>query len=81
MTKSLSATGLILATTLLWIVGFPDDAIPGEVDPTIIRNLALGYMPMTLSLYATGIACLYGYKITREDHSENLEALRARESA
>ncbi|MEE3330476.1 MAG: MFS transporter [Myxococcota bacterium] len=81
LSKSLSATGLLLATTLLWLVDFPDEAKPGQVDPQVIRNLVLGYMPSTASLYLISVACLFGYKITREDHSANLEALRDRGSS
>ena len=73
--KSMSAFGLILASTLLAAVGFPNDAKPGAVDPDIIRNMAIGYVPTMVTLYVLGLLCLYGYRITRDDHTQNLKAL------
>ena len=72
----MSAFGLILASTLLAAVGFPSNAKPGAVDPDIIRNMAIAYVPMMMTLYVLGFLCLYGYRITRDDHTQNLKALR-----
>jgi GPH family glycoside/pentoside/hexuronide:cation symporter len=77
--KSMSAFGLIFASTLLVFVEFPNDAKPGMVDPDIIRNMAIGYVPAMMTLYVLGFLCLFGYRITREDHEGNLEALHSRE--
>ena len=64
-----------MATLVLGIVGFPQGADPGEVAPSILRNLALVYIPSLAMLYALSIACLTRYHIDRDRHAENLRRL------
>ncbi|MBW2386833.1 MAG: MFS transporter, partial [Deltaproteobacteria bacterium] len=80
VSKSLSGLGIVMGTVLLGLVEFPQGAQPGEVDPLIIRNLGMGYIPMVVMLYLSAIACLLAYRISREQHQINVELLRARRS-
>jgi len=80
VSKSLSGLGIVMGTVLLGLVEFPQGAQPGEVDPLIIRNLGMGYIPMVVMLYLSAIACLLAYRISREQHQINVERLRARRS-
>jgi hypothetical protein len=41
----------------------------------------LVYAPSLVVLYGVGMACLLGYRITREQHAENVQILAERDSA
>lgn len=74
--KAVSGVGVLVAGMLLTLVSFPAGAKPSEVDPEIVRNLALIYMPVLAGLYGLAVAVLQGYGITRERHTENLRLLK-----
>ncbi len=76
--KAVSGVGALVAAGLLALVGFPQQADPATIDPAIVRNLALAYMPTVAALYGIAIAFILSYRITREAHAENLARLRAR---
>jgi Na+/melibiose symporter-like transporter len=76
--KCVSGIGVFLSTVLLAVVGFPSGAKPGEVDPGIIWNLGAVFGPTLIVLYSVSVACLAGYRISREGHGENLRRLDAR---
>ena len=66
--------GIILA-----VVHFPQTTATragAHIDPDIVRNLALVYLPTIFVLYVIAALCLNGYRITREKHEENLRTLR-----
>jgi GPH family glycoside/pentoside/hexuronide:cation symporter len=77
MAKAVSGLGLLLSGLLLGAVGFPANAVPGHVDPQIIRNLGLIYLPAVVGLYALGIAIVSRFPIDRSHHEENLRKLAA----
>ena len=60
---------------LLTYVAFPQGAKPGAVDPDMLRNLALIYLPTIGAFYAVAISCLFLYKIDKSVHEENLRIL------
>ncbi len=73
--KVVSGAGMIASTTILSIVGFPDNAVPGEVADEVLTNLAQIYLPILVVLFTISILCLGMYRITRDSHRENLERL------
>jgi GPH family glycoside/pentoside/hexuronide:cation symporter len=75
MQKSASGLGLLLSGLILAVAHFPAKANPGSVDPHIVRNLALVYLPSIVLLYAISIVIVGFYRITRENHEENLRHL------
>jgi Na+/melibiose symporter-like transporter len=75
ISKALSGAGNFLATQLLFFVGFPEHANPATIDPQVVRHLALGYLPLLVLLYGTGMFILSRYKITRAHHEANLRQL------
>jgi Na+/melibiose symporter-like transporter len=77
MAKAVSGFGIFASGILLGVVQFPQNAVPGHVDPTIIRNLALVYLPAVTILYGLGIAVISRFPIDREHHEENLRKLAA----
>ena len=75
--KVVSGSGVAASGLLLSLVHFPDHALPGHVDPQILRNLALVYLPSLVILYGVAISVICLYPISRESHAENLRRLAA----
>jgi Na+/melibiose symporter-like transporter len=73
--KSVSGVGIFASTVLLSAIGFPQGAKPGVVDPTVVRNLGLAFIPVLVVLYAGTLAFLSAYRISRATHEANLEQL------
>jgi len=59
-------------------VHFPAHASPASLDPAIVHNLALVYLPTLLVLYAISIVAVRFYPISRATHEANLRAIAAR---
>lgn len=81
MQKSASGLGIFASGLLLSAVHFPAHAAPGTVDPIVVRNLALVYLPAILVLFGGAIAVISLFPISREDHAENLRQLAERTTA
>jgi Na+/melibiose symporter-like transporter len=77
--KSVSGVGVVMATTLLTIIQFPEDAVPGEVDPKIIFNLGTAYAPLIFTLYMSMLLVMFSYRISQTKHEANLEQLARRD--
>ena len=75
--KAVSGVGIFAASMILSLIRFPAGARPGQVPADIVRNLALVYAPITLTLYGVGLLLMLGYRITRESHEETLMLLAA----
>jgi len=73
--KAVSGFGIFASTVLLSVIGFPQGAKPGEVDPTVVRNLGLVFIPVLVVLYAGTLGFLSAYHISRATHEANLEQL------
>jgi glycoside/pentoside/hexuronide:cation symporter, GPH family len=76
--KAVSSGGVLVATTVLAFIGFPDKAERGQVPDEVLRNLGLAYIPMIVGFYAIGIALISTYTINRQKHFENLETIKTR---
>jgi Na+/melibiose symporter-like transporter len=77
MAKAVSGFGIFASGLLLNVVHFPQNAVPGHVDPSIIHNLALVYLPTVVVLYGIGIFIISLFPIDRAGHEENLRKLAA----
>ncbi len=76
--KSVTGLGVFLSSVMLALVHFPQTSqLPKgvSIDPLIVRNLALLYLPTVVILYLVSSAWLLGYRITRETHEANLQSL------
>jgi Na+/melibiose symporter-like transporter len=73
--KIVSGVGVFVSGVLLAYVAFPQGAKPGQVDPNLLHNLALMYLPVIGGFYAVAITCLFLYKIDQSVHEENLRKL------
>ncbi len=74
--KAVSGVGVLAAGAVLTIIEFPSGARPADIDPEVIRNLALVYMPALATLYGLALVTLQFYGISRERHAENLRLLK-----
>ena len=74
------ALGTALAGWVLAIIAFPAKAIPGEVDPGVLSNLALATVLSTIpGLFAAGSYAFL--RVTRETHDATRAALDAKKQA
>ncbi|WP_439813687.1 MFS transporter [Zavarzinia sp. CC-PAN008] len=78
--KTVTGIGIFLAGIILESVAFPTNVAPADVDPTIVRDLVLTFMPTQFVLYFISITFLCFYRIDRKTHERNLETLAQREA-
>lgn len=74
--KFTGGIGAFIAGALITLVGFPVKAIPGTVDPDIVRHLALYYIPCVIILNGGSVVALQFYNIDRGTHERNVARLR-----
>jgi GPH family glycoside/pentoside/hexuronide:cation symporter len=74
--KALSGAGAFLAGQLLAVAAFPEHANPATLDPAIPNDLALIYIPTILLFYAIGIVALSRYRISKDQHEDNVRRLK-----
>ena len=73
--KAVTGLGVFASGIVLWLAHFPSNAIPGHVDPEIVRRFALIYLPAVVALYSISLVIVSLFPITRETHNENLRRL------
>jgi Na+/melibiose symporter-like transporter len=73
--KAVHGIGVMTATVLLAAIEFPQGAKPGEVDPGIILNLGLVYVPSVFVVYMISVLFVAAYRISRASHQANLDRL------
>jgi glycoside/pentoside/hexuronide:cation symporter, GPH family len=73
--KCVTGVGTFLSALILSWVSFPQHAIPGQVDPEILRNLGMVFVPIVAIFSALAIAVLLFYDIDRSKHLQNIERL------
>lgn len=76
--KAVAGVGVMLSTVILSVIGFPQDAQPGAVDPRIITHLALVFVPVLSALYLVSAFFLTTFRISKTQHEENLRKLAGR---
>jgi glycoside/pentoside/hexuronide:cation symporter, GPH family len=78
--KAVTGVGIFASSMILAAIAFPAGAQPGAVDPGVVRDLGLVYLPTLGLLYGAAIFFVSLYKITRESHAESLRKLAAAEA-
>jgi GPH family glycoside/pentoside/hexuronide:cation symporter len=82
MQKCAVGIGTFAAGMILTFADFPQNAVPGRVDVTVLDGLALYCMGTVLTLGIIGVLVLRHFPISRESHNERLRVLNtAAESA
>lgn len=74
--KIVSGVGVFVSGSILAFINFPENAKRGAVDPDVIHNLGLIYIPTVGVLYGLGIVCLFAFNIDKAKHEDNLRRLR-----
>jgi len=75
--KAVSGTGIFFSGLIISLVNFPPNAKPDQVQPEVLRNLALVYLPALVFCFGCAVACIGMYRITRSQHEENVRKLRS----
>jgi GPH family glycoside/pentoside/hexuronide:cation symporter len=73
--KVTSSFAAFIPGLVLGFVQFPMHARPGHVDPTIIRNLILIYLPTYTLITLCSTSALMFYRINRGQHEDNVRKL------
>lgn len=79
--KMVTGLGVMMATLVLTLAEFPAGADPSQVSPDAIWRLGAYYVPTILVLWMAMMAAVASYKLTREDHEENVRRLAERAKA
>lgn len=79
--KAVLGMGLIAASFILTMSGFPAGAKTGEVAPDTLWRLGAFYVPTILALWLTMMAVISRYRLSRGDHEANLRALATARAA
>lgn len=76
VSKATNGFGVLLGGMMIDLVHFPQHAQQATIDPGIVRNLVLLYMPVQLTLFVIATLVLSFYRIDRKTHQSNLAKLR-----
>ena len=78
--KLVSGVGVFISGAVLAAIAFPENAKRGQVDPEIIHNMGLIYLPVIGVLFGLGIVSLSFFNIDKAKHEDNLRKLAAARS-
>lgn len=76
--KAVDGIGIMAAALILTLISWPESANPGEVPGDALMRLALFYVPAIFVFWAIMLVFIGRYRINRNDHEANLQALAAR---
>lgn len=79
--KLVQGLGLMAAAMVLTFAGLQKGAVPSQVAPETVFKLGLYYVPMLLAIWALMMFAVSFYRLTRQDHEENLAELARRKHA
>lgn len=80
MQKCVTGIGTFAAGSLITLVGFPQDAVPGLVDAAVIDRLMAMFTILTAILIGAAIMVFLRFPLGEADHSARIAALRARQT-
>lgn len=75
MGKSISGVGIFFSGLILSLSQFPTHANPLTLDPSVMRHLFMVYLPVLTVLHLIAFYFFWSYRITREQHAENVKRL------
>lgn len=78
MQKCVTGIGTFAAGSLITLVGFPQDAVPGAVDPAIIDRLMLLFTLLTAMFIGAAVWTFLRFPLAEDDHAARVAALAAR---
>jgi GPH family glycoside/pentoside/hexuronide:cation symporter len=74
--KIVSGLGIFISGAILSAISFPAGVKKGQVDPEVVHNLGLAFLPTVGILYGLAIVCLCAFNIDKAKHEENLAKLK-----
>jgi GPH family glycoside/pentoside/hexuronide:cation symporter len=77
LSKCVAGLGTLISGLMLNWAHFPVNAKPGHVDPALMHQLGLVYIPIGVLLNVLSLVCLSFFSINREQHEENLSLLES----
>ncbi|MGH7246884.1 MAG: MFS transporter [Pseudomonadota bacterium] len=77
ISKCVTGLGTFVSGLILAWVSFPQHAVQGQVDPTILHHLGMVYVPIVAIFSMIAIAVLLFYDIDRATHQRNVERLES----
>jgi glycoside/pentoside/hexuronide:cation symporter, GPH family len=81
MQKCVTGIGTFAAGSLITMIGFPQDAVPGQVDAAIIDRLMLVFTILTALFVSASVWIFLRFPLGEEDHAGRVAALAARAAA
>lgn len=75
MQKCVTGIGTFAAGSLISAVGFPQNAVPGQVDPAVIERLMLTFTICTIFFVACAVTMFLRFPLGEIDHEERLRLL------
>jgi len=79
--KCVTGVGTFLSGLVLAWISFPQHATPGQVNPAILHQLGMVFVPIVTLFGAVSIAVLLFYDIDRATHERNLAKLEGVDEA
>jgi Na+/melibiose symporter-like transporter len=79
--KASSGVGHLLAGVAIDLIGFPENAVPGQVAPEVVRHLGVLYGPGIFVLGMLSFIFLVRYGLTRDRVAEIQRVLAERRAA
>ncbi len=75
MQKCVTGIGTFAAGSLITAVGFPQHAVPGQVDPAVIERLVLAFICLTGFFVICSVLIFLRFPLGEADHEERLRIL------
>lgn len=77
MQKCVTGIGTFVAGTLITAVGFPENAVPGQVDAAVIDRLMLLFTVLTALFVTCAVLVFLRFPLGEDDHAQRVAKLRA----
>ncbi|QLC26637.1 sodium:melibiose symporter [Parasphingopyxis algicola] len=74
--KCVSGAGVFISAAILTAAAFPDQAVPGEVADTVLRDLALIYVALIMILGSAAAYFMNRFPINEDDHHARIARMR-----
>lgn len=78
MQKCVTGIGTFAAGSLITLIGFPQNAVPGQVDADIITRLMLIFTILTALFISAAVWTFLRFPLGEQDHADRLATLAAR---
>lgn len=74
--KCVSGAGVFVSAAILTIAAFPDQAVPGQVDETVLRDLGIIYVGLIMTLGLAAAYIMNRFPILEDEHHARIARMR-----